>query len=178
MRRREFSLGLGTALLAAPIAGPALAEIGSAFIQGSLSALRIRFEDGETDTVQAVEMTDTVRAVGLRWTQHLPTYFEDRVDLSDSVASGFLRTPFARRWADARPIGGVEKIGDRLVLRVDDLSGFAGRRIVVGAGDYSWDLPGPSVAMTPGGGSGRPVGALRLGTDDRILIRLRATPSF
>jgi len=178
MNRRQFSQGLGAALIGAPVAGRALADVGSAFVQGSLSALRFRFADGETDTVQAVEVTDGARAVGLRWSQQLPTYFEDRVDLSNTGLGGVFRTPFARRWADARPVGGVEKIGDRLVLRVGALSGFSGRRIVVGAGEYSWDLPGPSIGMAPGGGTGRPVGAARMGSDDRLLIQLRATTMF
>lgn len=176
MQRRDFTLGIGALVTGG--AAPAMAGIDTSFIQGSLSAVRMRFEDGETDTIQQVEITDGSQAVGVRWSQHLPTYNENRVDLSDSAAGSFLRTPFGRRWRDATPIGGIEKVGDRLVLRVTSLAGYAGRHSVIGAGDYSWDVPLPLTDMPIAGGRGRPVGALRIGDDNRLLLQIRARPVF
>ncbi|WP_417587943.1 hypothetical protein [Pararhodobacter oceanensis] len=181
MDRRSFSLGFGSALmggaLVSPFARAARANEGEVFTQGALRALRLRFPDATFQTMDGFIVTDSSRAVGVSWTQHLPCYHEDRVTLSRSGLGGLFRTPFRVRWQQARVVGNVDLVGSRLVARGSPAAASA-MRVTVGAGDYSWDLPGRLSAASALGAGGRPVGALRQEADGRLLVRVNATPAF
>jgi len=178
MDRRGFSLGLGAAFLGGAMTSQALAGADSSFVQGSLRALRLRFADGGFRTLDGYVITDSQHSYGVSWTQHLPTYFEDRVNLSGSGLGGLFRTPFRVRWAQGLNVGSVDLIGSRLVAQANAIAGYGNTGVTVGAGDYSWDLPQGLSAGPPVGGGGRRVGSVRLGDDGRMLVSLDATPAF
>ena len=175
MDRRAFTAGL-TALVAS--AGTARADAGIATEQGALRALRLRLSNGGFQTVSGFQIGDTRQSFGVQWSQMLPVYNEDRVDLSGAGAGigGLFRTPFRVRWARGVPIGTIDLIGSSLVGNVSNAAIYSGARVTVGAQDYSWDLPASLMATSPVQGRGLAIGSLRQGDDGRLLVSLNAQP--
>lgn len=170
MQRRLFLTSFAAALGAGSMAQAS----GRNRVQSGASYPVIVNRDGMAARIDHLVITDGQRAVSLDWNHGAALYDEDRVDLSRVGGLGSIfRTPFRRRWRDGIPAGTVEIIPDRnmLIARVQDASQFAGTQATLGAGDYSWDLPGRFAgAGVPG--TGAPAGAIRLGRDGRVLIAL------
>ena len=144
---------------------------------GERNPVRVR-EGSETALLTQMLVTDGASALVLDWPSGGLLYPEDRVDLSGVPGvGGVFRTPFRTRWVEAQPLASVSMIAQvgLLMARVVDLSALSGRGVTLGAEDVSWDLPG---ALRPGTPpmmpriAARDVGAMRLGTDGRVLIHL------
>lgn len=153
-----------------PLALPARAERGDILQPGDSRPVQVLRSDGRLVAIQAVALG----GVGLRWQGAAPVWAEDRFDLSG--VSTLFRQPFARRWDAGQLLGVVAHQGAFLTAQVEG-PGLAGRRVVVGAGDVAWDLPG---VLAPGGGAsgGTILGEARLGRDGAVLIRLAALPAL
>ncbi|WP_323035943.1 hypothetical protein [Pararhodobacter sp.] len=184
MDRRAFTAGFGAVMAGVGIGRVAQADAkfaqGDAMPQGTPQALRVRLANGRFQTLTGFQIASGAQALGLQWTQMIPTFQEDRLDFSAAspVIGSVFRTPFRVRWSRAVPLGQVEMIGGVLVGRVADASPYAGVRVTVGAQDYSWDLPSALRAVSPLRGQGPAIGAIRLGDDGRMLVLLSAQPAF
>lgn len=178
MKRRAFTAGFGALLTGASLAGSTQAGIGEALTQGDHRPVRLRFGLGGFQTINAIDLGDGSRSVGLRWTAGAPVFDERRFDLSGlgGGIGGLFRTPFATRWARAHPIGTVEHLRGRLIVRVEATGSMAGARVTLGAGDFSWDLPATLTPQAAMQGTGAVVGALRVDGDGRLLVALSAEP--
>lgn len=172
MKRRDFTSGLAAGVTLAAAGGVAVAsETGhDLWTQGDGRALRLRLASGVFVTVLGF----FVGGRGLRWSGWPACYDEARLDVSQ--AGGMFRPVFRNRWAEGRDLGAVELVGDALVARA--VGDFGGYRVTVGAGSVSWDLPRAPWALAAPQGSGARIGALRMGADDRLLVRLDAEPGF
>lgn len=177
MHRRAFAAGFGALLFSG---AAARADFGDLLQQGALRALRLRFGTGEFATIDGFALSDAHRAVGTTWTRALPTFNEDRVDLSSAspVVGNLFRTPFRVRWARASEVGALDLIGTRLVGRVPDAGRHARAQVTIGAGDYSWDLASRLASVPAIPGAGRRVGAVRIEDDGHVLVSVVARPAF
>ncbi|PWE28457.1 hypothetical protein C4N9_10680 [Pararhodobacter marinus] len=182
MDRRTFftaltgaGLGLGGALGLG--AGALQAQSNRQERIGERYPVRVR-DGGGAVLLHQMLVTDGTRALVLDWPSGGLLFPEDRVDLSGVPGvGGVFRTPFRRRWVEARPLAPVSMIGQigLLMARLPDLSGLSGRGVTLGVEDVSWDLSG---ALRPGNPpmmpriAARDVGAMRLGADGRVLVHL------
>lgn len=175
MNRRVFLTGLGTMALAAlPLA--AWAEPPRGFPAGERLPVHLIGQGGGW-LVEHLVLSDGRQALGQSFRHGADIWYEQRFDLSGALG-GVFRTPFARRWEDAVPLGAVDLVpGARmLVARVPDVAALSGvGGTTLGAGAYSWDLPGrlAAVPLPPAAGvAGRAAGQVALGADGRILLRM------
>ena len=172
MQRRQF---LSTLAMAGLATAPALAQqFGSRGIrnpQGESHPVQIN-SGGFSVLIQHLVVNGPGGALALDWAHGAPLFYEDRVDLSGAggLASVF-RTPFRVRWTEARPVGHVTLVAGAGLLVAEVETAQPGARVTLGAGDWSWDLPG---RLTPGGGgaAGVNAGAVRMERDGRLLIHL------
>jgi len=166
MHRRSLLLSaLATSLLPAA----ARAERGDILPPDASRTVALRLPSGRVVVVQAVALGGH----GLRWRGGAMVHAEDRFDLS--ALGGLFRQPFARRWDQGMPLGGVSLAGDTLVGTAAGAA-LAGRRVVLGAGSVSWDLPGLLAPMGGMPGGGEALGEMRMGGDGAVLLRLAAEP--
>lgn len=184
MDRRAFTVGLGAVLASVGVGRTVQAETGVSRIdpmpQGTPQALRVRLANGQFQTMTGFQISAGSQVLGVHWTQMIPTFREDRLDLSGAagVVGSVFRTPFRVRWSRAVPIGQIEMIGSVLVGRLADVSPYAGARVTVGAQDFSWDLPGGLRSVSPVQGPGQALGDIAVGEDGRLLVLLNAQPAF
>lgn len=178
MHRRRF---LALAALAAPLL-PATAralENDGTLHPGMRRPVRLRLASGAVLGVTAVALTDGAQSLGLRWQGWPELFDEHRFDLSQTPVGALFRTPFARRWERALPLGPVTATPDGLAAAAlrGDGARYAGAGVSLGAGEVSWDLPG---RLAPLGGrpmaGNTPVGEARLGEDGRVLLRFDGHP--
>lgn len=158
-----------TAVVASLLPFAARAEGGDILPSDASRAVVLRLASRRVAVVQAVALG----GFGLRWRGGAPVHAEDRFDLSR--LGGLFRQPFARRWESGTPLGTVSLSGDTLVGGASGAA-LAGRRVTLGAGSVSWDLPG---LLAPDGavpGGGERLGEMRMGADGVVLIRLAAEP--
>jgi hypothetical protein len=171
MHRRDFMMAMGGAGLATMMAPAAAIEMDIRLH----AVLRVRFDDGEFATIDGFQVHSSTGTWGRDWSGDLLTFNEDRVDLGPG--GGLLRQPFRVRWAEARPLGPILKLGSKLVGDAGN-GRFAGHRVTVEADDTSWDMPRTLLPMGRYQGRGRRVGTMRLGRDERILVSLNASAAF
>ena len=164
MKRRAFSIGA----LSAICAGPALAE---APIPSPGQPVQLWVPGLGPVRVRALYLGS---GLGLEFAGGAFAYPEGRADLSGTGPFAVLfRRPFARRWADAEPLGDLHFVDGTLVA-AGPVAGLSGQRVTLGARDISWDLPGrvtPMAALQP---SGPVVGALGREAGGRILAHVPA----
>jgi len=159
MKRRAFSIGAvsamiaGTAMAEAPV--PALGQPVQLWVPG-LGPVR----------VSALYLG---AGLGLNFAGGAHLHPEARADLSATGPfAGLFRTPFARRWADAEPLGDLHFV-DGVLVAAGAGAGLSGHRVTLGAQDVSWDLPG-RVAPMPGVAAAGPlVGTYAREAGGRIL---------
>ena len=170
MQRRVFLTSFAAALGAGSVAQ---AFGRDRVMQGATYPVIVN-RDGVAARIDHLVITDSQQALSLDWNHGAALYDEDRVDLSRVGGLGSIfRTPFRVRWREGQPAGTVEIVPGRnlLIARVQEVSRFSGLQATLGAGDYSWDLPG-RLAQAGVPGTGAPAGAIRLGRDGRVLIAL------
>ena len=140
--------------------------------------VRIRLDDGRFALVSRVVIAARDMPLALAW-QGAPAFFdENRLDLSR--AAPFFREPFGDRWAGARSVGTVSLRDDMLIVLLAEPEDLMGRRITLGAGDASWDLPGalaPHAGGMPITDRRAPIGGARLERDGALLLRLAGSPA-
>jgi len=174
MQRRSFVTGLAVWGLVSAAGVGAGARPRGLIESGERRPVMVN-ENGRGTLISRLVVSDGVQALGLGWGHGAEMFYEDRVNLSGAggVLAQVFRTPFRVRWQRASPAGTVELVpgANLLVARVQDAGRFAGAAATLGAGDYSWDLPGrfaPAAAVP----QGRAAGAIRIGEDGRVLILL------
>lgn len=173
MDRRVFMTGIGGAALC--FATPRVARADASGNLQLHAILRVRFDDDDFQRFDGFQIQSAGGTWGRDWSGEIRVFNEDRADLG--TVGGLLRRPFGARWAEARPIGTVYRLGSTLIGDAGN-GGFDGFRATVGAGDVSWDLPRTLQPAQRIQGRGQRAGSMRLGQDDRILISLNARPAF
>jgi len=181
MQRRAFTAGIGAVLVGGGLARRSLADAGDILNQGAMRALRIRYGDGEFETIDGFEISDRDSGLGSYWNSGARVYYEDRVDLSGAGGGvgELFRTPFRIRWSRARAVADIRLNGSYLSANTRNADTYMGQRLTVGVGDYSWDIrPQLAPATVDRSNQGRVIGTLRQEDDGHLLVSLNATPAF
>lgn len=175
MQRREFTTRMLALLAGAALPGVASAEASDALQVGDHRPVSL-IRNGRGVLITSVQLTGGAQA-GMTWRGGAAMFDENRLDLSGLTAlHGILRTPFRVRYARALPVGEVRLNGAALLVDVQASLLMHLGDVTIGAGDYSWDLPGRLGSAAGASQSGEVIGTARMEPDGRILIWLDATP--
>lgn len=175
MQRREFTTRMLAFFAGAALPGAALAEAGDALQAGDHRPVSL-IRNGRGVLITSVQLTGGAQAA-MSWRGGAAMFDENRLDLSGLTAlNGILRTPFRVRYERALPVGEVRLSGTALLVEVQSSLLMQLGDVTIGAGDYSWDLPGQLAASAGASQSGEVIGTARMEPDGRILIWLDATP--
>jgi hypothetical protein len=167
MKRREFSIG---ALAAAGLfAGAAHGAEGR--MQGDSAPVQLWVPGLGPVLVTGIYLG---HGRGIAFQGGAALFDEARADFSGAGPfAGLFRTPFARRWAQATPLGEVRFVEGTLVADIA-AQGLAGQRVTLGGDGVSWDLAGVITAMAPVPAAGPVIGALGQEAGGRLLIHVPA----